>query len=98
MATQPTITADALGEAVGKVAALAARSLHQSFPHLDLDRLVETFTRPCALDMLAVRFLAGLDSGLTPGEAAANAGTALIRVWADARLTAEEATAGRLPS
>lgn len=84
----PAISADELGKAVGKIAGLAAISLHDSFPHLDLDQLAETFTRPRALDMIAARFLAGLDSGRTAGEAAADAGTALIRVWADARLAA----------
>ncbi|NDK24680.1 hypothetical protein FSY75_09365 [Streptomyces sp. TR1341] len=91
MTTQPTapaISADELGEAVGKIAGLAALSLHESFPHLDLDQLAETFTRPRALDMIGARFLNALDSGRTAGEAAADAGTALIRVWADARLTA----------
>lgn len=84
----PAIPADELGEAVGKIAGFAALSLHESFPHLNLDQLAETFTRPRALDMISARFLAGLDSGRTPGEAAADAGTALIRVWADARLAA----------
>lgn len=86
--TTPAISAEALGEAVGKIAGLAALSLHESFPHLDLDQLAETFTRPRALDMIGARFLAGLHKGQTPGEAAADAGTALIRVWAGARLAA----------
>ncbi|MDQ1018881.1 hypothetical protein [Streptomyces afghaniensis] len=90
---QPAITADNLGEAVGKIAAFAALSLHESFPQLDLDQLVETFTRPSATDFLARRFLAGLDGGKTPGEAAGDAGSALMRAWADARNTARAATA-----
>ncbi|MFI2434682.1 hypothetical protein [Streptomyces sp. NPDC018693] len=85
---QPAITADDLGEAVGKIAAFAALSLHESFPHLDLDELVETFTRESATDFLSRRFLAGLHGGQNPGEAAGAAGSALIRAWADARLTA----------
>lgn len=85
---QPAITADNLGEAVGKIAAFAALSLHESFPHLDLDELVETFTRESATSFLAKRFLAGLHGGQTPGQAAGAAGTALIQAWADARLAA----------
>jgi hypothetical protein len=90
MTTQqlPTLTAQQLGEAVGRIAGIAALSLHESFPHLDLDGLVETFTRDSATTMIAARFVAGLDDGKTPGEAAGAAGTALIRAWADARLAA----------
>ncbi|CAL9536224.1 hypothetical protein [Streptomyces sp. enrichment culture] len=79
---------EALGEAVGRIAAYAAQSLHESFPHLDLDELVETFTRPSAVRMLTARYLRGLESGLPAGEAAAAAGTRLIHAWADARLAA----------
>lgn len=87
MTTQqlPALTADQLGEAVGRIAGFAALSLHESFPHLSLDGLVETFTRDSATTMIATRFLAGLDEGKTPGEAAGAAGTALIRAWAEAR-------------
>ncbi|PWI16002.1 hypothetical protein DI272_18900 [Streptomyces sp. Act143] len=88
--TQPAITADDLGEAVGKIAAFAALSLHESFPHLDLDELVETFTRECATDFLSRRFLAGLDEGKSPGQAAGAAGSELIRRWADARNAARQ--------
>jgi hypothetical protein len=87
----PTPTADDLGEAVGRIAAFAALSLHESFPHLDLNDLVNTFTRPSAVTFLSRRFLAGLDGGKTPGEAAAAAGTALVQGWADARLAAHTA-------
>ncbi|MGY3199751.1 hypothetical protein [Streptomyces sp. TE5632] len=87
-ATPTTLTAEDLGEAIGKVAAFAALSLHESFPHLGLGELVETFTRPSATRMIAARFTAGLAEGKAPGEAAAAAGTALIREWADARLAA----------
>ncbi|MGW6461391.1 hypothetical protein ACWF94_36610, partial [Streptomyces sp. NPDC055078] len=68
--TPPAIPADVLGEAVGRIAGFAALSLHESFPHLDLDQLTETFTRPCAVDMICARFLAGLDNGLPAGKAA----------------------------
>ncbi|MFF4726365.1 hypothetical protein ACFY3M_13640 [Streptomyces mirabilis] len=87
MTTQqlPTLTAEQLGEAVGRIAGFAALSLHESFPHLSLDGLVETFTRDSATTMIATRFLAQLDDGKTPGEAAGAAGTALIRAWAEAR-------------
>ncbi|MFB7113482.1 hypothetical protein [Streptomyces sp. NPDC056291] len=75
-------------EAIGKIAAFAAKSLHESFPHLSLEGLAETFTQPSAVSMLGARYLSGLDRGLSAGEAAAEAGTALIRAWADARLAA----------
>ncbi|MCX4458547.1 hypothetical protein OOK58_42295 [Streptomyces sp. NBC_01728] len=90
MTTQrlPALTADQLGEAVGRIAGFAALSLHESFPHLDLDGLVETFTRESAVSFLTRRYLAGLGDGKTAGEAAGAAGAALIRVWADARLAA----------
>ncbi|MER7740004.1 hypothetical protein ABTX34_17090 [Streptomyces sp. NPDC096538] len=73
----PAISADDLGEAVGKIAAFAALSLHESYPRLDLDELIETFTRPSATGFLARRFTAGLAQGKTPGEAAGDAGAAL---------------------
>lgn len=92
---QPTITAADLGEAVGKIAGFAALSLHESFPHLSVDDLIETFTRPSATSMIATRFLAELDDGKTPGEAAGTAGSALIRAWADARNTARAKVAQR---
>ncbi|MFJ6561938.1 hypothetical protein ACIQMV_19170 [Streptomyces sp. NPDC091412] len=63
-----------LAEAIGKIAAIAAKSLHESFPHLSLDSLVETFTRPSAVNMLGARYLSSLDRGLSAGEAAAEAG------------------------
>lgn len=80
--------AQQLGEATGKIAALAAKALHHTWPHLDLEALVALFTRDSALEMIAATYLAGIDRGRTPGEAAGDAGTALIRVWADARLAA----------
>ncbi|MGW6391178.1 hypothetical protein ACWFR1_11875 [Streptomyces sp. NPDC055103] len=86
--TTLAIPADVLSEAVGRIAGFVALSLHESFPHLDLDQLAETFTRPRAVDMISARFLAGLDNGLTAGQAAADAGTALMRAWAEARLAA----------
>ncbi|MEU5497937.1 hypothetical protein [Streptomyces griseofuscus] len=87
------LTADQIGEAVGRIAGFAALSLHESFPHLSLDGLVETFTRDSATAFLASRYLSGLHDGKTPGEAAGEAGTALIRAWADARNAAHAATA-----
>jgi hypothetical protein len=77
-----------LGDATGRIAAYAARSLHEDFPHLDLERLVETFTRPVAVEGTARLYLAALDDGATPADAAGKAGVALIKAWADARLAA----------
>lgn len=77
-----------LGEATGKIAALAAKALNRTWPHLAVEDLVEQFTRDSALEMIAATYLAGIERGRTPGEAAGEAGTALIRVWADARLEA----------
>ncbi|MEU1853923.1 hypothetical protein ABZ499_32870 [Streptomyces sp. NPDC019990] len=96
--TQPAITADDLGEAVGRIAAYAAMSLHESFPHLDLDELVETFTRASAIDFLSRRLLAGLHGGQSSGDAAAAAGTALIHRWADARNQARAILHGQGPT
>jgi hypothetical protein len=80
-----------LGDAVGRIAAYAARSLHDDFPHLNLEQLVETFTRPVATEGIARRYLAALESGATPADAAGRAGAALIHAWADARLAADQA-------
>ncbi|MCQ1581237.1 hypothetical protein [Streptomyces parvus] len=77
-----------LGEATGRIALYAARALHKDFPHLDLEQLVETFSRPVAVEASARLYLAALENGDTPGEAAGKAGVALIKAWADARLTA----------
>ncbi|WP_381792933.1 hypothetical protein [Streptomyces niveus] len=85
----PAIPAHALGEAVGRIAGFAALSLHESFPDLDPEELVEVFTRPCAIAMISAQFLAGLGDGLPAGKAAA-AGTALIRGWADSRNEARD--------
>lgn len=87
--------AEQLGEDVGRIAAFAARALNREYPHLALERLVESFTRPVALEVTAVRYLAALETGAQPGEAAGNAGAALIRDWAEARLRAREEAAGR---
>ncbi|MFF9901313.1 hypothetical protein [Streptomyces longispororuber] len=95
----PLTSADAerLGDAVGRIVALTARSLAESFPHLSVERLTELFTRPLVLEVTASRYLAALEAGQTAGEAAGQAGTALIRDWANARLKArEEATTPRL--
>ncbi|MFD9190329.1 hypothetical protein ACFWCA_19125 [Streptomyces phaeochromogenes] len=80
-----------LGDAVGRIAAYAARALHEEFPHLDLEQLAETFMRSTAVEGIALLYLAALDKGATPGEAAGEAGTALIHAWADARLAAKAA-------
>ncbi|KQW13544.1 hypothetical protein [Streptomyces sp. Root369] len=77
---------EALAEAVGDIVARAAMSLNESLPHLDLDGLVESFTRPSACQLLTSRYLGALDRGLPAGEAAAEAGTALLRAWSEARL------------
>ncbi|MEV6565893.1 hypothetical protein [Streptomyces kronopolitis] len=77
-----------LGEAAGKIAAFAAKALHREYPHLDLEGLVGAFTRDSALEMIALRYLDGIELGMSPGDAAGEAGKALIRAWADARLAA----------
>ncbi|MEC3995188.1 hypothetical protein VSR01_17265 [Actinacidiphila sp. DG2A-62] len=77
-----------LGDAVGRIAAFAALSLHESFPHLDLEGLVETFTRASAVEFIGRRYVAAIEGGKAPGEAAGEAGTALLHAWADARLEA----------
>ncbi|MET9776227.1 hypothetical protein ABZ023_18535 [Streptomyces sp. NPDC006367] len=77
--------AEQLGDAVGRIAVYAARALCAQFPHLNLERLVATFTRPAAVEGTARCYLAALDSGAAPAEAARKAGTALIHAWADAR-------------
>ncbi|MFC7791371.1 hypothetical protein [Streptomyces cinereoruber] len=77
-----------LGDAVGRIAGIAARSLHESFPNLDLERLVETFTRDSAIEFIGRRYLAAIEQGKTTAEAAGDAGTALIRAWSAARLEA----------
>lgn len=77
-----------LGEAAGKIAAFAAKALHREYPHLDLEGLVGAFTQDSALEMIALRFLDGIEHGKSPGDAAGDAGKALIRAWADARLAA----------
>jgi hypothetical protein len=80
--------AQKLGEDVGRIVGLAARALHEEWPHLSLEDLVAVFTLPSVLEVTARRFLAALESGAPAGEAAGNAGAALIRDWADARLEA----------
>ncbi|MFD9395000.1 hypothetical protein ACFWBB_31010 [Streptomyces sp. NPDC060000] len=80
-----------LADAVGRIAGVTARALHDEFPHLDLEQLVETFTRPVAAEGIARRYMAALESGATPGEAAGKASTALVHAWADARLAAKAA-------
>uniref|UniRef100_UPI003F4911A8 hypothetical protein n=1 Tax=Streptomyces sp. CA-136453 TaxID=3240050 RepID=UPI003F4911A8 len=86
--------AEELAQDVGRIAALAARSLVESFPHLDVEQLAETFTRPLVLESTALRYLGALEAGDSPGEAAGKAGAALIHAWADARLAAQARVAG----
>jgi hypothetical protein len=97
MYTAPLTEAQAvrLGRDVGRISALVARALNEEYPHLDVLRLVESFTRPKVLEGTAVLYLAALEKGATPGEAAGEAGVALVRVWAEARLKAREDLAGR---
>ncbi|MFE7072629.1 hypothetical protein ACFU96_21360 [Streptomyces sp. NPDC057620] len=85
-----------LGDAVGRIAAATARAMHKEFPHLDLERLVETFMRPTAVEATALIYVAAIDKGATPGEAAGKASTALLNAWVDARL-AVKAAAGEAP-
>ncbi|MFI7415280.1 hypothetical protein ACIBU0_42270 [Streptomyces sp. NPDC049627] len=80
-----------LGDATGRIAVYAARALCEEWPHLDLERLVETFTRPVATEGTARLYLAALEQGATPGDAAGKAGRALIDAWAEARLAAAQA-------
>lgn len=87
--------AERLGEDVGRIVAFTARALNQEWPHLGVERLVESFTRPVVLEVTTARYLKALESGAKPGEAAGEAGAALIRDWADARLRARDETAGR---
>lgn len=93
MPSAPLTPADVerLGDAVGRIAAYAARALHDEFPHLDLEQLAEVFLRPVAVEGTARLYLAAIDQGATPAEAAGKAGTALVNAWADARLTAQAA-------
>ncbi|MFD6941072.1 hypothetical protein ACFWAP_33600 [Streptomyces goshikiensis] len=88
LVTRTRPSPEELGDAVGRIAGFAALSLHESFPDLSLERLAETFTTPAAVEMLSLSYMNGLASGLTPGESAAEAGTALIHGWAEARLEA----------
>ncbi|MEU5748157.1 hypothetical protein ABZ804_21795 [Streptomyces sp. NPDC047726] len=80
-----------LGDAVGRIAAYAARALHREFPQLDLEELAEAFMRPTAVEGSARIYLAALDGGASPAEAAGKAGTALVKAWAAARLAAAQA-------
>jgi hypothetical protein len=63
-----------LGDAVGRIAAFAALSLNESFLHLDLEGLVEVFTRASAVEFIGRRYAAAIEGGKAPGEA----GKALI--------------------
>ncbi|MFI5990351.1 hypothetical protein ACIBAC_00655 [Streptomyces sp. NPDC051362] len=93
MTNAPTTRAEAeqLGDVVGQIAFHVARSLCETWPHLDLEQLVGTFTRPVATEGIARRYLAALDAGCTTAQAAGETGAALIHAWADARLAAAKA-------
>lgn len=90
MSTQtPTaIEASDLGEAIGKIAAFAAMSLNGSFLHLDLEDLIVAVTGTDAQEFIGRRFVAAIEKGKAPGEAAGEAGKALLYAWAEARLEA----------
>ncbi|MGC0418379.1 hypothetical protein [Embleya sp. AB8] len=77
-----------LGDAVGRIAALAAMAINREYPRHGLRDLVEQFTREHSTTFLAGRYLAGIDKGMPAAEAAADAGRELIRAWADARRAA----------
>ncbi|WP_329317223.1 hypothetical protein OG723_44460 (plasmid) [Streptomyces sp. NBC_01278] len=79
-----------LGEDIGRITAFTARALHREFPHLNLERLVTTLTGSRMLDFTTAKYLAAMEAGASPAEAAGQAGVALVRVWADARLQADE--------
>jgi hypothetical protein len=79
--------AEQLGKDVGMIAAIAAQALNHAHG-INTERLVETFTSSNALDVTAIRYLKHLEDGLTRGEAAGQAATALVHDWADAVLTA----------
>ncbi|MEW1657890.1 hypothetical protein [Streptomyces sp. NPDC093707] len=83
-----------LGDDVGRIVAFTARALNREYPHLAVERLVESFTLPSVLEVTAGRYLAALERGATAGDAAGWAGAALIRDWAEARLEACEGVAG----
>ncbi|MFJ2225625.1 hypothetical protein ACIOFY_36985 [Streptomyces anulatus] len=93
----PLTPADAerLGDAVGRIIAITARALHREFPHLSLEGLAESFTSSSVIESTGLRYLAALDAGATPGDAAGQASTALVKAWAAARLRAAEITAAR---
>ncbi|MEU7092991.1 hypothetical protein [Kitasatospora aureofaciens] len=86
--SKPLTEADAtrLGENVGRIAAWTAKAMHESYPHLRLEMLLDHFTRDHSLEMLSTVYLRGLESGLTPGDAAAEAGAQLVHTWAKAAL------------
>ncbi|MGW6021194.1 hypothetical protein [Streptomyces sp. NPDC055099] len=79
--------AEQLGEDIGMIVAFAAKALNHMHG-TDIDRLMQSFTSSNALEVTAGRYLKALEDGLTPGEAAGRAGTALARDWADAVLEA----------
>ncbi|MBT2674696.1 hypothetical protein J7E95_28580 [Streptomyces sp. ISL-14] len=79
--------AEQLGKDVGMIVAFAAKALNHMHG-TNIDRLMQTFTSSNALEVTATRYLQALEDGHTPGEAAGQAGTALVHDWADAVLEA----------
>ncbi|MFB7424767.1 hypothetical protein ACFC0K_15990 [Streptomyces hydrogenans] len=78
-----------LGDNVGAIAAYTAQSLAEEFGK-DAERLLARFTTPAALDFITHTYLSGLDQGQSPAKAASDAGVALIRMWAEVTLAAQE--------
>ncbi|MFE3185512.1 hypothetical protein ACFXKR_32240 [Streptomyces violascens] len=79
--------AEQLGKDIGMIAAIAAQALNHTHG-INTERLVETFTSSNTLNVTASRYLKHLEDGLTRGEAAGRAATALVHDWANAVLTA----------
>ncbi|MFD6343643.1 hypothetical protein ACFWF9_02810 [Streptomyces roseolus] len=80
-----------LADNVGAIAAYTAQSLADEFDK-DAEWLLARFTTPAALDFITRAYLSGLDQGHSPAKAASDAGVALIHMWAEVTLTAQEHT------
>lgn len=74
-----------LGKDVGMILGIAANALHHAYG-TNIDGLMRAFTSSATVEVTAARYLQALEEDLTPGEAAARAGTALVHDWADAVL------------
>ncbi|MFF2612339.1 hypothetical protein [Kitasatospora sp. NPDC058046] len=86
---------DQLGDAVGRIAGWTAKWLNELNPNLSREMLTEHFTRDRSVDAIAAVYTRGLAGGLTPAEAAAEAGKMLIETWAKAALEARDESAAR---